>query len=337
VSFPRDSPLMTPVAQWQRLRLDPALSRAWTRAGNLRLGFSIDICEMPHQTLQWLALFDGTRSSRALLESASALGLTTESALATLTALAGAGAVYQVDTLPAALGDTRISCDARATGQNANMTATEIAVARQSTRILISGAGVVSYRLVVMLEQLGFLCGWEIDSQHRISSDEVMLGGMPHAWMNSKWREHRRTISDPQLVIAIDDVIDFDYFDLKYPDALVLPIQLRTNRCEIGPLLHHKHSICTRCIVHTLQHHEPDWNLLLTQWLHHTRALPLVGEGMLSGVCATTVAVIQELVVCGVSSLARISTTLSPPAALWNSTTWSTSGATMCTCLSVLV
>ena len=326
---------MTPVTRWQRLRLDSAVSRAWTRDGNLRLGFDLEITHLPHQVAQWLTLFDGTRDAHQLLESAAAMGIAPNVATETLSALAHHGLIYQVDVLPAALGDTRIHCDARVTGQTLQMTATEVALLRQTTRLLVVGAGIVSFTLVRGFEQLGYLCGWEINEQHRVTSDEAQLAQLPSSWINTKWREHRRVIEEPQLVLVVGDIVDLDQVSLRYSSALVLPIQVRLKNCSIGPLLHHPQSVCERCISASFC--EDDWNLLMTQWLHHKRSLPLITVSMLESVSATAIAVVHEIVTRNSSELVQQIMTLRPPRAIWELTSLVRGIAADCQCQLVLV
>ena len=317
---------------WQRVRIDPALSRAWTRSGDLVLGFNSIVADKAHQSHDWLALFDGTRSATALIESATAMGIDSAQARLRLEQLANSGAIFQVDTLPAALGNSRIVFDARAVGQQCTRSGLEVAALRQTTRILVRGIGAFCYQAVQQLDELGYLVGWQCDSAQRITLEDIQLGKLPHEWMGRRWSDVGREVVEPQFVIEVNDVIDFATIDMKFARSNVLPVQLRGQEAMIGPLLGHAAEMCGRCIYEAQVAANADWPLLLTQWLHHRRAIPLLSVASLNYVLAQVMVSVEFFASHGISADLGMSLHCSFPEPKWREVTWQRGIASDCSC-----
>ncbi|MEY4323780.1 MAG: hypothetical protein RL410_1561 [Actinomycetota bacterium] len=282
---------MTPLSQWQRIRLNPAAAKTWNRAGELTIDYNVRISHEPHTALQWLTLFDGTRSTQQLLESAAAMGMDSERATSHFRDLAHNGTIFEVDTIPAALGDTRTMYDTRAAGLTFEKTSLDIAADRQSLRVCVVGIGVVPQKLVTSLESSGYLTGWSITTTARITDEDVHLGNMSPSFVGRRWMDFARVIKNPQLVILVDDVIDITQIDLQYCDSVIVPVQIRTKQIEIGPVLHAHNSVCAECVYEEQKRVFEDWPMMLTQLLHHRRAQPIVN----SATTALTVAQLEML------------------------------------------
>ncbi len=323
---------MTPLLQWQRIRLNPAVAKTWNRAGELTLDFDIQFSQQPKQVLEWLTLFDGSRSTQQLLESAAAMGIEPERATSHLQLLAQCGAIYEVDTIPAALGDSRAMYDARATGITFAKTGLEIAHDRQALRICVVGIGVLAYQLVTNLEAAGYLVGWSINTTVRITDDDVHLATMPATMIGRRWLELARKIINPDLVVVIDDAIDMTHIDLLYCESRILPVHVRTRHIEIGPLLHAEESVCAECVYEHQKNTRDDWPMMLTQLLHHRRAQPLVNSAATALTCAQIVMLIQNLASGQSTPLMSESLVLKDDDITWQSSQWTRHIATECRC-----
>jgi hypothetical protein len=155
---------------------------------------------------------------------------------------------------------------------------------------------------------------------------------MPQNMIGRRWMDLGRKIQNPHLVVVIDDVIDMTQIDLQYSEAKILPIHVRTQQIEIGPLLHAPRSVCAECIYELQKQAMSDWPMMLTQLLHHRRAQPLIPIAVASLVGAQILLLIHHVASGQQAPLTNTSMMLKSDDVTWKEREWKRHISVECRC-----
>ncbi len=309
-----------------RLRFDTSSPLFWRQSGSFVIGYpdceasnAIEITNYTKPIATWLALVDGTRSEKELLESGEVLGIPTSATKRLIQVLIEAGHVYQLETLPSDSAAHLELPTFRFQAISTRQSIAELLEQRSDFRIEITGAGSLPLMTYRLLKENAFSVGWKPNSTNRIQPEDLS-SSFSDQLIGQRWNDIGTIEVEPKLQISFSDTY---VPETALPGVPRLPVIWHSRRIAIGPLLNLPQGHCVSCLHETRLLADTEWSFVLSQLLHNRRPLPRLSSPWLDTVANQIVLIAANLTESKIPSvLVESSYELIPPHPIWQPNKW---------------